>query len=115
MNRILAPDWENMAVVAKYDARELAKLTRLSVRQLQRDFRRRFARTPQDWLNEKRLKEAETLLLSGQSVKAVAIGLGFKQVSHFCRQFKSYRNVTPTRFVISGQVLGMSPTDNNCR
>lgn len=89
-----------MAGTACYDAKELAKLCSLSVRQLQRDFRRNFGRTPQDWLNEQRIKSAQQLLLSGQPVKKVALELGFKQVSHFCRQFKSLNNMTASEFVL---------------
>ena len=90
--------WENLAGVAHYDVGELAKLGNLSLRQLQRDFRQNFGRTPQDWLNEQRIKAAQQLLLSGQPVKVVALELGFKQTSHFCRQFKSFNNLTPSQF-----------------
>jgi len=71
----------------------------MSVRQLQRRFRRRFGRSPQDWLNEKRIRVAQKLLLSGQPVKEVAFNLGFKQSSHFCRLFKSRNNMTPSEYV----------------
>ena len=91
--------WEALAGAARYDAKELAKLCGLSVRQLERNFRRRFARSPQDWLNEQRIAAARRLLLSGQLVKVVAFELGFKQPSHFCRHFKEYCRLTPSRFV----------------
>jgi AraC family transcriptional regulator len=101
MNRAFIDDWERLAPNARYDARELAKLCNVSVRQLQRDFRRQFAMCPQNWLNEQRLKAAQSLLLSGHPVKVVALELGFKQTSHFCRQFKSYHHQTPSNFVDS--------------
>ena len=66
----------NLAPTAHYNATELAKLCKLSVRQLQRVFRRHFERAPQDWLNEQRIKAAEQLLLSGRPVKTVAFELG---------------------------------------
>jgi transcriptional regulator GlxA family with amidase domain len=104
---ISGQSWEDLAVAAHYDARELAKLCHLSVRQLERDFRHDLGRSPQDWLNGQRLKTAQQLLLSGQPVKKVALELGFKQVSHFCRQFKSLNNVTPSQFVsVHGQAIG---------
>jgi AraC-like DNA-binding protein len=92
--------WEDLAKAARYDAKELAKLCHLSVRQLERDFRRNLGHTPQDWLNEQRIKAAQQLLLFGQPVKVVALELGFKQSSHFCRQFKSQNNLTPSQFVL---------------
>jgi transcriptional regulator GlxA family with amidase domain len=101
--------WEDLAVAARYDARELAKLCDLSVRQLEREFQRQLARTPQDWLNEQRIKAAQQMLLSGQPVKKVALDLGFKQVSHFCRQFKIQNNITPTQFA------AFIPSNPECR
>jgi AraC family transcriptional regulator len=95
--------WEQLAGAARYDAKELAKLCNLSVRQLERDFHRCLGRPPQNWLNEQRIKVAQQLLLSGQPVKVVALELGFKQPSHFCRQFKSQLNLTPSQFVSQAQ------------
>ena len=101
MERVPIPvqRWEELAETAHFEARKLAKLCRLSRRQLEREFRRCLGRTPQAWLNERRLVTARQLLLSGLSIKAVAIELGFKQTSHFCRQFKLLNCVTPSQFV----------------
>ena len=93
--------WEELAESSHYDANQLAKLCGVSTRQLQRHFRRSFHCSPQSWLNERRLQIAEVLLLSGESVKKVALDLGFKQPSHFCRQFKSRNKMTPSQFAIS--------------
>jgi AraC-like DNA-binding protein len=91
-------EWEALAGAAHYNAKELAKLRHLSVRQLERDFRRHLGRTPQDWLNEQRIKAAKKPLLAGELVKKVAYDLGFKQPSHFCRQFKLLHHLTPSEF-----------------
>ena len=106
--------WKNLAGAARYDARELAKLCALSTRQLQRRFKQQLQRSPQDWLNEQRIEAARRLLLSGGQVKRVAFELGFKQVSHFCRQFKVYNNVTPSQF-LNHVPSRMSLMDNQCR
>lgn len=92
---------EVLAAQAHFNAKELAKLCKLSVRQLQRDFRRQKGCTPQNWLNEQRLMAAQRMLQSGEPVKKVALDLGFKQASHFCRQFKMYHNLTPAQFADS--------------
>ena len=105
MARIMIPSqwweqrWQQQAESAHFDATELAGLCQLSIRQLQREFRRCLGRSPQDWLNERRIIAARRLLLAGQPVKRVAFELGFKQSSHFCRQFKSFNNLTPSEFV----------------
>jgi AraC family transcriptional regulator len=93
--------WEQLAETAHYDSNELARLCGISTRQLQRHFRRNFHCSPQNWLNERRLVAAQSLLLSGESVKKVALDLGFKQPSHFCRQFKSRIKMTPSQFTLS--------------
>jgi len=102
-------DWPKRARAAKWCAVMLAENCGVSLRQLQRHFRRQFGRTPQDWLNEQRLKAAPPKLLSGSPVKVVASKLGFKQSSHFCREFKAYHKLTPSEFV----ALSLMPGD--CR
>jgi AraC-like DNA-binding protein len=90
--------WEAIAREARYDAGAFARHCQLSPRQLQRKFREKLNRTPQEWLDEQRIEEAKQLLQSGESVKKIAYDLGFKQASHFCRQFKSRNGVTPSEF-----------------
>jgi AraC-like DNA-binding protein len=89
----------DLASNANYSAHQLAELCRLTPRHIQRIFRQKFGRSPQDWLNEQRICAAKPLLLSGKSVKVVAFELGFKQPSHFCRQFKSFTRMTTSEFV----------------
>jgi AraC-like DNA-binding protein len=97
---ILRQRWEQLAEPAHYDARELAQLCQISTRQLQREFRRCLGCSPQSWLNQQRIMAAQRLLLAGWPVKAVGYELGFKQTSHFCRQFKSLNHLTPSEFVL---------------
>jgi AraC-like DNA-binding protein len=106
--------WKSLAGIAHYDARELAKLCAISLRQLERNFNRELNRSPQDWLNEQRIEAARQLLLSGGPVKRVAFELGYKQVSHFCRQFKAYNHMTPSQFLHDNNVT-VSLIDNKCR
>jgi AraC-like DNA-binding protein len=99
-------DWAERAQVAKWSAATLAQDCGVSPRQLQRYFQRQFGRSPQDWLNEERLKAAPPKLLSGQPVKVVASEMGFKQSSHFCREFKTYHKLTPSEFVALSLMTG---------
>jgi AraC family transcriptional regulator len=101
MAKMLIQVWEKKAANARYDANELARICNLSVRQLERQFQHSLSRTPQDWLNERRILMARQLLQSGELVKRIAFDLGFKQSSHFCRQFKRLNGVTPSEFRIS--------------
>jgi AraC-like DNA-binding protein len=88
-----------LAKNAKYNGSELARLCGVSTRQLQRHFRRWFRQTPQRWLDDRRLIAAQQWLLQGESIKTIAIDLGFKHPSHFCHQFKRRNKMTPTQFV----------------
>jgi AraC-like DNA-binding protein len=83
---------------SRFEARNFAKLCGVSPRQLQREFKRHFKCTPQSWLNEQRIVFASRLLLMGHRIKSAALDSGFKQVSHFCREFKSKTGMTPSEF-----------------
>lgn len=98
---LIKEPWEALAQKAHYNANELADLCGISPRQLQRHFRRKFHCSPKTWLNQRRFLLAQTLLLKGEPIKKVALDLGFKQTSHFCRRFKSHNNMTPSEFSCS--------------
>lgn len=88
----------HLATAAHFNCKELAKLNHVSVRQLQRVFHKNFRRTPQEWLNEQRILAVKQALLQGDSVKKVALEMGFKHSSHLCRQFKMLTGTTPSQF-----------------
>jgi AraC-like DNA-binding protein len=79
----------------------LARLCQISPRQLERYFRERFGRTPQEWLDEVRLHEAPHFLRGGKLVKEVAFELGFVHPSHFIRKFKQFYRCTPLKFSLA--------------
>lgn len=88
-----------------YNVNRIAERFDITVRQLQRNFKASLGRTPQDWLNEQRMKAAYRLLKNSESVKEVAFELGFKQVSHFCRAVKNTYGKTPSELkaVVQGE------------
>jgi AraC-like DNA-binding protein len=102
--RIIYPskvtEWSKMAKKSAYQAAVLAKDLRVSQRQLRRYTHSIFGRSPQKWLNEQRLVHAAEMLKSTRTAKAVAFQLGFKQLSHFSREFKLHYGVSPTRFLV---------------
>jgi len=91
--------WLAVAQQAGYRSRALAKGLKVSQRQLQRYTQAAFGRSPQRWLDEWRLRAASNMLKKSRSVKAVAFSLGFKQVSHFSREFKRHYGQPPSTFV----------------
>ncbi len=87
--------WERLAAEAQYRPVPLAALCNVSLRTLQRHFQKKYGTTLSAWLNALRLTKAYKRIRSGETVKAVAIELGFKQLSHFSRAFKQAHGVAP--------------------
>jgi AraC family transcriptional regulator, exoenzyme S synthesis regulatory protein ExsA len=77
----------------------MSRILGLSQRQLQRDTHRHFGLRPLHWLKKQRLTVAGELLKKRKSAKSVCEQLGFKQLSHFSREFKLFYRLTPTQFL----------------
>ena len=90
--------WVRLSSLSSYDAHKLAKISGVTVRQLERYFNHDFNRSSQDWLNEQRMIAARYIMLEAESVKSVAIQLGFKRASHFSREFKRCYGVCPSKY-----------------
>src|SRR5262249_20719679 len=101
--------WEELRKAAKYNAGELAKLSNVSLRTLQRQFQNTLGRSPQHWLTEYRIHDAKALLLRGLSIKEAACDLEYKHLSHFCRQFKAHVGITPSQFVATSGATSETP------
>ena len=93
LNRIV--NWEQIAEEALYSTHSLAKIVGVSVRQLERYFEEENRGQPHEWLNLLRQTKAMQLLASGRTVKEVANQMGYKQASHFSREFKRYYGIAP--------------------
>jgi AraC-like DNA-binding protein len=91
-------EWERLAFVVEFRPRELAKECGVSLRTLQRLFRTRYDLSVSEWLRAVRMREGYGRLRSGERIKAVAYSLGFKQLSHFSREFKKEFGVSPSVF-----------------
>ena len=93
--------WETLAAQAQFRAGDLARLLGVSLRTLQRYFRAKYDCTVSDWLRALRLEFARAQLPTCASIKEVAFDLGYKQPSHFTRDFKQRFGVSPRTFVVS--------------
>jgi AraC-like DNA-binding protein len=91
--------WSELARKAKFDVGLLSQELQVSQRQLQRYTRKLFGCAPQNWLNSERLQQAGQLLIRSQSVTDVSRQLGFKQLSHFSREFKLHFGLSPTGYL----------------
>jgi AraC-like DNA-binding protein len=77
--------WTELAATAHYSAISLAKLCQFSLRQLERQFQWAYGKSPRVWLEERRLMEAQQLLLLGHQLKCIAGQVGFKNAPSMCR------------------------------
>jgi PAS domain S-box-containing protein len=77
----------------------LADLAMLSIRQLERQFKRLFKLTPLQYINNHRIQIAcLKLKQSNTDISEIAIAVGFYDHSHFIRLFKSTKNITPSQY-----------------
>ncbi len=78
---------------------DLANQTGLSLRALERSFRRLLGTTPHQYLMQIRLERATRLLAEGEAtVTAVAMECGFYDHAHFIKSFQSAFGCTPSRY-----------------
>jgi AraC-like DNA-binding protein len=93
----VAEEWTRLARTADFRATRLAGVAGVSLRTLQRRFKVEYGITVSEWLKRIRLQEASDRIQAGDRVKAVAMDLGYKQLSHFSREFKRAYGLPPTR------------------
>ena len=77
---------------------DLAKMSNLSVSQLQREFRRLFDMSPSDYVGKVRLLARRRLEESNEPVGSVALECGFYDQSHFTKAFRVEMGITPLEY-----------------
>jgi AraC-like DNA-binding protein/mannose-6-phosphate isomerase-like protein (cupin superfamily) len=85
-------------------AKPLAALARdsgVSVRTIQRIFRREIGIDFESWRRQVRLKKAVELLVAGRSVKEVSFCVGYRQSSAFVESFRRSFGMTPKAWAVS--------------
>ena len=101
--------WENIDAQARYQPTKMADLCSVSLRTVQRHFRKHYGLSVSGWLRSIRVEEAKRRILAGDSIKTVAFDLGFKQPSHFSRVFKESHGISPS-FFLQREVGSRFPT-----
>ncbi len=83
---------------------KLAKLQNVSPAYLSALFKKETGRTLTDYVNQKRVDFAKTLLLSTDlQIQTIAQHCGILDIHYFSRVFKKYTGVTPKEYRISGK------------
>ena len=92
--------WQQLAIQCGFEVKAMASALRISLRQLEREFRNRFSRTPTDWLRQVRCRLVLWLVLEGLSNKEIAAELKFSDASHLCHEFKKVYKASPGRMAL---------------
>lgn len=86
--------------------KELADLCSVSVRQLTRGFRASRGCSIGDYIEQRQMETAKRLLMTGESVKAIAFSLGFASPSSFTYAFRRAIGISPSHFRTRQRVPG---------
>lgn len=78
---------------------QLAEAVSLSKDHYIRLFKREVGCTPQQYINQKKIEQAQLILLTEEvAVKDLAYRLGFEDASYFCRLFRQRTGFTPLQY-----------------
>ncbi|MBQ3126999.1 MAG: AraC family transcriptional regulator [Clostridia bacterium] len=77
---------------------EIAERVHVSGEHLSRLFTRQFGIPISEYLRRHRLNESKRLLLDGASVTEACYSVGFSNISHFVRCFRTYVGMTPAKY-----------------
>lgn len=76
---------------------KFAELSGRSLSTFNRDFRKIFKSSPHKWIKQKRLELAKKLLINtSKKVSDVYLEVGFEDLAHFSRSFKSHFGLNPS-------------------
>ena len=78
--------------------KDIAELCRISVRHLTRAFHISQGCSIQSYVSRRRMEQAKSALIRGESIKALAPKLGFSSVSSFTTAFRREMGLTPAAF-----------------
>ena len=81
---------------------DYAYLTGRSLSTFRRDFKAYYDITPQQWLKDKRLEKALSILKEKEvSVTELAFEVGYENISYFIKEFRSKYGQTPKQYILS--------------
>jgi len=119
--KLMAPDRcgsEALAVIARryneqsFGLRQLSRELHVSTFHLCRAIHRHSGTPFREFLRATRLNAARDLLECGREpIKAISFLVGYKQPSHFCRQFKAVFGTTPQQFRLVTQQCGATKSN----
>lgn len=84
-----------------YTVTQLASKVKLSQIKLKYGFKQVYGVAPYSYLLEIRMRKAKSMLLAEQPIKAIAMTIGYKSESNFCKAFKKVCHESPRSWLKS--------------
>ncbi len=96
-NKVSLVDFMELNFTYNLTLQEFAQLSGRSLTSFNREFRKIFSITPHKWIKQKRLELANQLLSqTNRMASDIYLEVGFEDLSHFSRSFKSYFGYNPS-------------------
>ena len=90
MTSLMLENYKNNLTVSDF-----ANLSGRSLSTFNREFKRKYGKPPKQWLIEQKMLEANKLLANGSNVTNCALEVGYSNVSHFIKAYRSIHGKTP--------------------
>lgn len=90
MTSLMLENYKNNLTVSDF-----ANLSGRSLSTFNREFKRKYGKPPKQWLIEQKMLEANKLLANGSNVTNSALEVGYSNVSHFIKAYRSIHGKTP--------------------
>lgn len=99
-------DFDKLAHECGYNSHVMAFKLGVSTRTLQRYADDRFGQPLHAYLRKLRMDRALVMVEKNpENFKAIAIELGFKQYTHFCREFKETHGLSPAHWMENSEQI----------
>jgi len=96
-------------ICSALSVKELAQQCQISENQLRLQFKRILKRSPQEYMNQKRIEYAKRLLCeSNDSITKISLKMGFSSSQYFSLFFKKHTSLTPFEFRTSMRTCSLS-------
>ena len=89
-------DFMNHNYMYNFPLEKLAIMSGRSLSTFNRDFRTLFKESPHKWIIKQRLQMAMQLIQGGKKASDVYVDVGFEDLAHFSKRFKSHFGVNPS-------------------
>ena len=85
----------DLAIRKRFQVQGIASYLGISERYMHQVFVKHLGISPKDWLRNERMRLAIHLIRENNELKRISELLGFAHYTHFCKEIKSFYDLTP--------------------